>query len=296
MGAGKAGDKPIKLLRKRFSKSHKIVPFKTNDDVSKVLTKYLKKKEVDTCIFCVDTLQIIEPCLNEFKKKKKKNDKVDPLKEKKFIPVIPKTGIAISKIILARNTEYLNVKQCVKIINAMDCADCSVNETKDMVYYTIGKRRLNIKMMKMEADFMVIRDNSVPSGDVWKSLKLNTIIKRQINYYFANSFQRISIIPGAKFKGNKTVCFDNFISFNSLFDRKSDPKDLYKMLEMIYKDGKLISKNISPPSLIAEAELSASYHFETCIKENEDSVFVLVTTDQDAIHIGLLNKIGRAHV
>jgi len=273
MGQGKGGDLPFRNLWKRFGRG--VVNYlKTYVSHG----NYIGKRGYRNAAYIIDMMQVLEgqregrlPGTNQYYK--------------------VSTGLDMYKKVRNSIVQALKCPFVKTVVVAMD-ANIARNETKDMCYYTLTKRRANCRPMVVDDNEPVIDDDTIPQGDDWTSMKMNPILRREINWYFASKFMK-EVTFDLSLKGDQTVIFDNCVLRRDL--RKSDPIPYYS-IRVNLRNGRSIGPaepSRKHASCINEGESSMQYFVLDLDKicGYKHDVFLLETTDQDLYDIiGLGSK------
>jgi len=233
MGQGsKGGKKPLNNLLERFRCKQSVYQRQARVPVGAYIKKY--PNTVKHAALLLDIRQNLE------KSRKYKGDEITTGRE-----MYNKLRDAI-----------VEPFQCPEIETVVVCNDCGVNSLvmKDQCHFFINsKNRRKHKPIDTSRNYL-ISDNSYPTKEEWTSFKMNPVMSRQINWYFASCFaDEVYLNTG---KGIKTIIFDNYIPRGDLFKDQVKPK----CIQSVYKDGVRISKVYKEGSCISEGELCFPYY------------------------------------
>jgi len=263
MGQGPAGDVPLKKFKGKYKKKGAVITMKKGTMSTKALIqKYVKKYELKGKFACVvDIRQDIE--MSRYT-----DEDVN--------------GNDMYECVKTAIEHCLELEGCEGVFVANDNSKTS-DGAKICYWETSGKRRLNKKPMRMDKENPIVITNlSVPKGDNWTSMKMNPVLGKQINWYFADRFMRETQLNG-KIRGRKFVEFDNCIKKEELL--LSLKETSYYIIRTTYLDGCKQSTEVLPASSINEGENAMPYFSRKYPKH-----LFWITTDVDSIYIVLANE------
>lgn len=289
MGSGDAGADPLEQLIRRFGHSGAITIIKR--DWSKLTSFFLKLGYSNTCVI-LDSVQDIEKSLYEYD-----GDTVE-------------SGADSYRIFESSIRYAASLLTASAIVMTMD-TDKTRNQAKDMVYFPEsgkGGRRNNIKPMMLSDGQMMITDTSIPTGDMWKSMKMGEFSSRQINHYYPNKLMKMGQVGNptrwnsrmllkdslrsrgidvGREDGSLGLIIDNHILRDHLFNGSYDDIPHHLITANLNKYGSIVNLKVEKKaSCISEGELSMSYWVGKL--KNEYDSFAPITTDQDIIPIMVL--------